>query len=207
MSLMLASPELCAEEVAYFPANMVYCMQDYRMARVSAVAVPGYLAGRVAMVMTRTGVSKQERHRLIQTLVQQREISTQRELVHGLRALGCSVTQATISRDIRELDLQKVRTHLGRARYVLSARERPRDPEYAARHVLRDFARSTAVAQNLVVVRCEIGTASTVARAVDNLNHSDILGTLAGDDTFLIILKDNATALAMQDYIDRLREA
>ena len=113
-------------------------------------------------------VSKADRHRLIQTLIAQREISTQRELVHALGALGCSVTQATVSRDIRELDLQKVRTHLGRAKYILSSRERPKDPEQAAIHVLRDFARSTAVAQNLVVVRCEIGTASTVARQIDN---------------------------------------
>jgi transcriptional regulator of arginine metabolism len=152
-------------------------------------------------------VSKAERQRLIQQLVQQREVGTQRELVHALRALGCSVTQATVSRDIRDLDLQKVRTHLGRARYVLSARERPRDPEQAASHVLRDFARSTAVARNIVVVRSEIGTASTVARAVDNLNHSDVIGTLAGDDTFLIIVKDDPTAVEMQRYIDRLRGA
>jgi len=152
-------------------------------------------------------MTKAERQRLIQTLVTQREISTQRELVHALGALGCPVTQATISRDIRELDLQKVRTHLGRAKYVLSARERPRDPEQAAMHVLRDFARSSAVAQNLVVVRCEIGTASTVARQIDNLNHSDIIGTLAGDDTFIVLLRDNPTAIEIQGYLDRLRGA
>ncbi len=152
-------------------------------------------------------MTKAERHRLVLTLVQQHELGTQRELVHALRALGCTVTQATVSRDIRELDLQKVRTHLGRAKYVLSARERPRDPEQAASHVLRDFARSTAVAQNIVVVHSEIGTANTVARAIDNLNHSDIVGTLAGDDTFLIILKDAPTAVEMQRYVDRLREA
>jgi transcriptional regulator of arginine metabolism len=152
-------------------------------------------------------MSKAERHRLIQTLVTQREISTQRELVHALASLGCDVTQATVSRDIRELDLQKVRTHLGRSKYVLSARERPKDPEQAAVHVLHDFARSIAVAQNIVVVRCEIGTASTVARQIDNLNHSDVIGTLAGDDTFLIIVKDEATARNMQEYVDRLRGA
>jgi len=152
-------------------------------------------------------MTKAERHRLIQTLITQREISTQRELVHALGSLGCEVTQATISRDIRELDLQKVRTHLGRAKYVLSARERPKDPEQAARHVLSDFARSTAVAQNILVVRCEIGTASTVARQIDNLNHNDVVGTLAGDDTFIVILRDDSKAVEMQAYLDRLREA
>jgi transcriptional regulator of arginine metabolism len=155
----------------------------------------------------RIPMGKTERQRLIQTVVQQREVATQRELVHALSSLGCEVTQATVSRDIRELDLQKVRTHLGRAKYVLSSRERPKDPEQAARHVLRDFARSTVVAGNLVVVRCEIGTASTVARQIDNLNHSQILGTLAGDDTFIIIVQNEETAREIRRYLDRLREA
>jgi transcriptional regulator of arginine metabolism len=161
----------------------------------------------VARTVKRVPMSKTERQRLIQTVVQQRDIATQRELVHSLSALGCDVTQATVSRDIRELDLQKVRTHLGRAKYVLSSRERPKDPEQAARHVLRDFARSIVVAQHTVVVRCEIGTASTVARQIDNLNHSDVVGTLAGDDTFLVIGPDAETAHELKRYLDRLREA
>jgi len=150
-------------------------------------------------------MSKGERQKLIQSLVSQREIGTQRELVTALQAMGCQVTQATVSRDIRELDLQKVRTHLGRPRYVLSLREHPRNPEQAASHVLRDFCLLIVAAQNLVVVRCEIGTAQTVARALDNLNHSDILGTIAGDDTFLIITPDPRTATAITAYLDGLR--
>jgi transcriptional regulator of arginine metabolism len=152
-------------------------------------------------------LTKAERQQAILDLIRDRKVRTQEEIVAALRHRGLDVTQATVSRDIRELDLQKVRTHLGRAKYVLSSRERPKDPEQAAGHVLRDFARSTALAQNLVVVRCEIGTASTVARQIDNLNHTDVVGTLAGDDTFLIILKDSDTAAEMQRYVDRLREA
>jgi transcriptional regulator of arginine metabolism len=163
--------------------------------------------GAVEGMTQRAPMSKSERQRLIQTVVQQREIATQRELVSALSALGCEVTQATVSRDIRELDLQKVRTHLGRAKYVMSARERPRDPEQAARHVLRDFARSTAVSLQLLVVRCEIGTAGTVARQIDNLNHTDIVGTIAGDDTFVVILESSDKAHDMKRYVDRLREA
>lgn len=158
-------------------------------------------------VIPRPPMSKAERQRLIQTVVQQRDVATQRELVSALSALGCEVTQATVSRDIRELDLQKVRTHLGRAKYVLSSRERPKDPEQSARHVMHDFARSIAVSQQLVVVRCEIGTANTVARQIDNLNHGDIIGTLAGDDTFLVIVADNQAAEGMKRYLDRLRGA
>jgi transcriptional regulator of arginine metabolism len=152
-------------------------------------------------------MSKMERQRLIQTVIQQRDVSTQRELVNALSALGCEVTQATVSRDIRELDLQKVRTHLGRPRYMLSPRERPRDPEQAAQNVMRDFARALATAEQLVVVRCEIGTATTIARQIDNLNHVDILGTLAGDDTFVVITSDARKALAVRTYLDRLRGA
>ena len=152
-----------------------------------------------------TPVSKNERHRLIQTVVSQREIGTQRELVNALQSLGCHVTQATISRDIPELDLQKVRTHLGRPRYVMSLREHPRNPEQAASHVLRDFSMAVAAADNLLVVRCEIGTASTVARAIDNLNHTDIIGTLAGDDTLIVIVRDAGTAEEIKRYLDRLR--
>jgi transcriptional regulator of arginine metabolism len=161
----------------------------------------------VQAMSKRVPMGKTERQRLIQTVVQQRDVATQRELVHALSSLGCEVTQATVSRDIRELDLQKVRTHLGRAKYVLSSRERPKDPEQAAKHVMRDFARSVAVAAHTVVVRCEIGTASTVARQIDNLNHTDVVGTLAGDDTFLVIVGDNDKAREMKRYLDRLREA
>ena len=100
-----------------------------------------------------------------------------------------------------------MRTHLGRAKYVLSSRERPKDPELAARHVMRDFARSTSVAQQLVVVRCEIGTASTVARQIDNLNHTDVVGTLAGDDTLLVIAKSVGARLHLAKRFRDLLES
>jgi len=205
------APHAPCAEGASTRAGLLYSMHDIVASR--GTPTPGGGRGQVgSMAATlvehrRKAMSKAERQRLIQTVITQREVATQRELVHALGALGCEVTQATVSRDIRELDLQKVRTHLGRARYVLSSRERPKDPEQAAGHVLRDFARSAAVAQNLVVVRCEIGTASTVARQIDNLNHTDIVGTVAGDDTFVIILKDQATAVEMQRFVDRLRDA
>jgi transcriptional regulator of arginine metabolism len=193
-----------------FQGGLVYSMHPSVGRTVPATTLalrPALVMGDPQPMSTRMPMGKTERHRLIQTVVQQREIATQRELVGALSALGCEVTQATVSRDIRELDLQKVRTHLGRAKYVLSSRERPKDPEQAARHVLRDFARSTSIAQQLVVVRCEIGTASTVARQIDNLNHTDVVGTLAGDDTFVVIVGSPDKAAEMKHYLDRLREA
>jgi transcriptional regulator of arginine metabolism len=204
-----AAPRSGETFACIFRAGFVYSMQQTQAGAVLAAGTsrPALVTGDAQGMNSRALMSKTERQRLIQTVVQQREIATQRELVSALSALGCEVTQATVSRDIRELDLQKVRTHLGRAKYVLSSRERPKDPEQAARHVLRDFARSTSVAQQLVVVRCEIGTASTVARQIDNLNHTDVVGTLAGDDTFLVIVGDAGQAQSMKRYLDRLREA
>jgi len=186
----------------------VYSNQQLRKVQTPAApSQPALVKGDSEGMDDRAPFGKAERQRLIQTVVKQREVSTQRELVSALSALGCEVTQATVSRDILELDLQKVRTHLGRAKYVLSSRERPKDPEQAARLLMRDFARSTSVAQQLVVVRCELGTASTVAHQIDNLNHTDVVGTLAGDDTFLVIVGDGDKAQSMKRYLDRLREA
>jgi transcriptional regulator of arginine metabolism len=150
-------------------------------------------------------MDKAERQRLIVTIVSQHEIRSERQLVYALQELGCYVTQATVSRDIRQLELQKVRTELGRSRYVTSLRNRPSNPEQAASHGLMDFCLDTAVAQSTVVVRCELGSASTVARALDNLNHSEIIGTLAGDDTFVAFLRDVGQAEEMKRYLDRLR--
>lgn len=158
-------------------------------------------------VSIQTPMSKAERQRLIQTVIQQSDVATQGELVSALRALGCDVTQATVSRDIRDLDLQKVRTQLGRPKYVLSLRERPKDPEQTAATVMSEFVRSTTTALQLVVVRCEIGSATTVARQVDNLNHTEILGTIAGDDTFVAICRDGAAAEELRAYLDQLRGA
>ena len=190
-----------------FSGNPVYSMHAAATGPAAGISALAAVRRVSSDVIPRPPMSKAERQRLIQTVVQQREVATQRELVGALSALGCEVTQATVSRDIRELDLQKVRTHLGRAKYVLSSRERPKDPEQSARHVMRDFARSVAVSQQLVVVRCEIGTASTVARQIDNLNHTDVVGTLAGDDTFVVIVATSDKAVEMKHYLDRLREA
>lgn len=200
---------LAADGGCIFRLASVYSMQQGNGERGAPAASrpASEVTGDTHGMNQRAPMGKIERQRLIQTVVQQREIATQRELVSALSAMGCEVTQATVSRDIRELDLQKVRTHLGRAKYILSSRERPKDPEQAARHVLRDFARSTSVSQQILVVRCEIGTASTVARQIDNLNHSDVVGTLAGDDTFVVILETPDKALGMKRYVDRLREA
>jgi transcriptional regulator of arginine metabolism len=112
--------------------------------------------------------------------------------------------QATISRDVRELGLEKSRDTMSRARYVLPESEERRDPEAACARMLEEFATAVLTAQNLVILKSEVGTAPGMGRVVDNLNHGQILGTVAGDDTLLIIAKDAAAALDVAEYLKKL---
>lgn len=139
---------------------------------------------------------KRERQRLIASVVERTAIGTQQELIEALALAGCRVTQATASRDIRELKLEKIRDPLGRDRYMLPGRERRVDPQQTLRSLLVQFGRSAVAASNLVVLRSEIGSAPAIARALDQLEHPDIVGTVAGDDTCLVIAKDERRARA-----------
>ena len=149
-------------------------------------------------------LSKRSRHQLIRDLVSQKRIGTQLELVRSLQGMGCNVTQATISRDVRELGLEKSRDSMSRARYVLPDTDERRDPEAACARMLDEFGNAVATAQNMVILKSEVGTAPGLGRVVDNLNHELIVGTVAGDDTLLIIAKDSAAALAVAEYLKRL---
>jgi transcriptional regulator of arginine metabolism len=137
---------------------------------------------------------KGDRQRLVASLVERQRLGTQQELLDALGRAGCQVTQATVSRDIRELRLAKVRDPLGRLRYVLPDRDRRSEPRELLVNLLRQFGRTAVAAQNIVVVQSEIGSAPAIARALDRLDHPLVLGTLAGDDTCLVVAKDGRRA-------------
>jgi transcriptional regulator of arginine metabolism len=145
-------------------------------------------------------LSKSERQRLIGSLVSRKRIGTQLELLDALSGAGCRVTQATISRDIRELGLEKSRDPLGRPRYAAPQRARRANPRRALEAVLSQFGRGASAAQNIVVLISELGTAPAIARALDRTQHPLVVGTLAGDDTVLVVAADarNARALARE---------
>jgi transcriptional regulator of arginine metabolism len=132
-------------------------------------------------------LAKAERQRLVASVVSRRRIGSQHELADALAKAGCAVTQATISRDIRELRLEKTSDALGRPRYVLPGRASQSDPRDALTGVLRQFGVHATAAQNIVVVQSELGSAPAIGRALDRLEHPKIVGTLAGDDTCLVI--------------------
>jgi transcriptional regulator of arginine metabolism len=144
---------------------------------------------------------KAERQRLIASVVTRRRIGSQQELQGVLESAGCEVTQATISRDVRELGLEKTRDVLGRPRYVLPDRVSRSDPREALAGVLAQFGRRAVQAQNIVVIQSELGSAPAIARALDRVEHPRIVGTLAGDDTCLVITRDSADAKAVTGEI------
>ena len=146
---------------------------------------------------------KQERQRLLTSVVASGRIGTQLELMTALERAGCKVTQATVSRDIRELGIQKVRDPLGQPRYALPQGTSRGDPRDALVSVLSQFGRRSVAAQNLVIVRCELGTAPAVARALDRLEDDRVLGTLAGDDTCLVVAQGPREARAIARELRR----
>lgn len=140
---------------------------------------------------------KPERQRLIASLVSRRRIGTQHDLLAALATEGCRATQATVSRDIRELGLEKTHDQLGRPRYVLRQDGRRAEPREALAAVLSQFGRNAVAAQNIVVVQSELGSAPAIGRALDRLAHPLVVGTLAGDDTCLVIAADGRGAAAL----------
>ena len=137
---------------------------------------------------------KAERQRLVASIVTRRRVGTQFELLAALEAAGCRVTQATVSRDIRALGLEKTHDALGRPRYALPEGRRGSNPRDALAAILRQFGRRATAAQNIVVLHSELGSAPAIARALDRLEHPDVVGTLAGDDTCLVIARDDVDA-------------
>jgi transcriptional regulator of arginine metabolism len=132
-------------------------------------------------------LGKGERQRLIESVVSRKRVGTQFELLDALAGAGCVVTQATVSRDIRELGLEKTHDPLGRPRYVLPQIARRVDPNQVLASILGQFGRKVSPAGNLVVLQSELGSAPAIARALDQLEHERIVGTLAGDDTVLVV--------------------
>lgn len=149
-------------------------------------------------------LGKAERQRLIASLVTRKRIGTQLELLAALDAAGCTVTQATVSRDIAELGLEKGQDPVGRPRYLLPAGgARRADPREALRRILGEFGRRATAAQNLVVLQSELGSAPAIARALDRLGHRRIVGTLAGDDTVIVVARNAGDARALAAELGR----
>ena len=133
---------------------------------------------------------KKLRHAMIVELIEKEVIETQEELAERLRSAGFDVTQATVSRDIRDLKLTKVTLDDGKQKYVLIKEKNNAAEKYI--RVLREGFVSMDMAQNILVIKTMPGLAMAVAAALDELNIEGMLGCIAGDDTIMCAIKDVA---------------
>ncbi|WP_112181267.1 MULTISPECIES: transcriptional regulator AhrC/ArgR [Paraliobacillus] len=143
-------------------------------------------------------MNKGQRHIKIRELITDNAIDTQDELVDALRGLGYNVTQATVSRDIKELHLVKVPMVDGRYKYSLPADQRF-NPLEKLRRLMRDAFIRIDQAGYFLVLKTLPGNANALGALIDNLDWSEILGTICGDDTILIICKTEEHTFEIQD--------
>ncbi len=139
---------------------------------------------------------KTRRQSKIMEIISTRNVETQEQLLEELQKAGFHSTQATISRDIRELRIVKELTMFGTYRYTTSSKEVMGSFSDRLNTIFRESATGFDYAQNLVVIHTIPGLAAAAASAVDAMKMSFVLGTIAGDDTVLIVMKDSNAAAA-----------
>ncbi len=149
------------------------------------------------------GKMKSKRQVKILELIQKNEIETQEELLDYLKQEGYQVTQATVSRDIRELKLTKVATTGSRQKYaVLSDNSEDLAGKYA--RIFKDGFVSMDMAQNILVVKTESGMAMAVAAALDAMDCNEIVGSIAGDDTIMCAVRTVEDTAALMARLRRM---
>ena len=148
-------------------------------------------------------MNRAERHAAIQRLVREQPLSTQTELADALRAEGHEVVQTTVSRDVHELGLIKVRHSSGRLVYAFPEDAAGYDEDLA--DALTRWALTLEPSANLVVVLTPYGYASALAQAIDVARHPHVAGTIAGENTVLLVAREPATGAALVDELRALR--
>lgn len=138
-------------------------------------------------------MTKKDRLNAICTIIKENEVSTQEELTDKLNGLGFNVSQATVSRDINELDLIKVEG-VDRKSVYRKADKVSSDIPQKIKDLFKQITVSIVAANNLIVVKTLNGNGSSAGMAIDQMHIPQILGTIAGDDTLLIVAKTNADA-------------
>ena len=145
---------------------------------------------------------KLERHSKIVELIGKYEIETQEELAERLNQEGYKVTQATVSRDIRELKLTKVQSDSGRQRYMVMQNQTAFSDKYI--RILKDGYVSMDMAQNILVIKTVSGMAMAVAAALDEIHFHEIVGCIAGDDTIMCAVRSVDDTILLMDKLKKL---
>lgn len=148
---------------------------------------------------------KARRHFAIRDIIANAYISTQEELCDALRQHGFDVTQATVSRDIKELRLTKIPDHNG-YHYALPDTASPKNSIERLKRVLRDSVINFDYSGNIIVIKTLTGTAQTVGLMIDTIENPNILGNVAGDDTIFVLVKPIEQTPAVLDEFRRYIE-
>ena len=146
---------------------------------------------------------KNDRQAKILAIIEREPIDTQEQLQQRLQEEGIRCTQATISRDIKQLHLIKEPIGQGKYRYAVSVQRNQLNVADKLRTIFRESIVSVDYAQNLVVIKTMPGLANAAASAMDNMNIPYLVGSLAGDDTALLVLRDSESA---QSFCDEIHE-
>ena len=146
---------------------------------------------------------KGKRQQEILRIIEERDIDTQDQLLAELRARGVQSTQATISRDIKELHLIKEPAGQGKYRYAVSAHRTKLNFADKLRTIFRESVLTVDNAQNIVVIKTLPGLANAAGSAVDGMDVPYLVGSLAGDDTALLIMRDTESAV---DFTEEIKE-
>ena len=147
---------------------------------------------------------KSKRQAKIMEIISTTNVETQEQLLQELQACGFTSTQATISRDIKELRIVKELTSLGSYRYTSAARKVPTSFSGRLNTIFRECVTSFDYAQNMIVIHTLPGLANAAASALDAMNMSVVLGTIAGDDTVFVVMRDTNSAAAFCGEIKSL---
>lgn len=152
---------------------------------------------------------KRQRQQAILELVRREPLASQQAILDRLREQGYEVTQPTVSRDLDELGLARVRDAAGHLRYAAPQEAAPVGREEELRHVLQEFALGIVASGNLVVVRTPPGAANAVAQVLDRVEIDDVIGTVAGDDTIIVVAREGVRGRTVQRRLEGLsrREA
>ena len=147
---------------------------------------------------------KSKRQAEILRIIEDVDVETQYQLLSELKARGLTSTQATISRDIKELHLIKELTGYGTYKYAVSGRKTSMNIAGRLRTIFKEGVTSFDRAQNIVVLKTMPGLASAACAAIDGMEISDLVGSLAGDDTAILIMRDSEKAEAFCDEIHKM---
>ena len=149
---------------------------------------------------------KRQRQQAILELVRREPLASQQAILDRLRELGYEITQPTVSRDLDELGLARIRDASGHLRYAAPQETAPLGREDELRRVLQEFALGIVASGNLVVVRTPPGAANAVAQVLDRVEIDDVIGTVAGDDTILVVAREGVRGRTVQRRLERLSQ-